>query len=47
MKIFYWLSGLCFLMGFGLVENEPFLATLAFFTSLLTYKIGDYYGRTL
>ena len=47
MKIFYWLSGLCFLMGVGLVENEPFLATLAFFASLLTYKIGDYYERTL
>lgn len=47
MKIFYWLSGLCFLMGFGLVENEPFLSILAFFVSLLTYKIGDYYERTL
>lgn len=41
MKIFYWLSAIFFLLGFGLVENNPLWASIAIVVAFVCYKIGD------
>jgi hypothetical protein len=41
MKIFYWLSAICFFLGLGLVENKPFWAFIAIVVAFICYKVGD------
>lgn len=41
MKIFFWLSAIFFLLGLGLVENEPLFAFISFVMSFICYKVGD------